>query len=538
MRINTLISLALLIVTLSVYWQTGTHEFINFDDPGYVTRNRMVQGGITGDSIAQVFSATMEANWHPVTWLSHMVDYQLFGLSASRHHLMNSFLHGANSVLLFLVLNCITGFRWRSAFVAALFALHPLHVESVAWVAERKDLLSTMFLLLTIAAYAGYARRRSVVWYLGAVVLFALGLMAKPMLVTVPFMLLLLDYWPFGRWQASSGNGCHPTGSYQATTAARLVLEKSPFLLLATISSVITYIVQQNAAGKDLILEGATITMRVENALLAYVRYLSKTVWPADLAIIYPFEYFPSRWSVAGAALLMVVVTMLIGSVWRRHPYLAVGWLWFLCTLVPVIGIVKVGSQGMADRYTYIPLIGIFIMIAWGIPELTRGLRLHPYVQPFAAVCVLMILAVCTYNQTGYWKNSVTLYQHAISAGSSTSLLRNNLGSALMEQGKPADAAEQFNAALRIDRNDEMANFNLGLVYWQLGNAGAAIDHYAEAVRIKPGYTKAQANLGIALAGAGRYDEALVHFAAAVELEPGNLALRENLAILKSRMGK
>ncbi len=382
MRREILICLFLVLATLTVYWQVGNYEFVNFDDDKYIIENFHVQKGLTRDSVIWAFTATHVSNWHPLTWLSHMLDFQLYGLNPSGHHLTNVFFHLVNTLLLFLVLKLMTGALWRSGLVAALFAVHPLHVESVVWVAERKDVLSTLFWMLTLWAYLGYTKRPGVKRYLVILLAFALGLMAKPMLVTLPFVLLLLDYWPLKRIELGQSAIGLPAASQPSTIANkpgaqafRLLLEKTPMFVLAAVSSVVTFIVQKSGGAVGA-LETYPFKIRMANALLSYVIYLKKMIWPQNLAVFYPHpgQSLP-MWQAAGAGLLLVVVSIAVIRAGRRYPYLPVGWLWYVGTLVPVIGLVQVGDQAMADRYTYVSLIGLFIVVAWGVPDVARSWR-------------------------------------------------------------------------------------------------------------------------------------------------------------------
>ena len=524
------ICLALLLITLAVFWQASTHEFINFDDLSYVTSNPHVKGGFSRDNVFWAFTTTTEANWHPLTWLSHMADSQLFGLNPAGHHLMNVLFHGANTLLLFHLLFRLTGCHWKSAFVSAIFALHPLHVESVAWVSERKDVLSTLFWLLAIWAYVRYVERRDPLRYTLTLLFFSAGLMAKPMLVTLPLVLLLLDFWPLGRWQRSANVVDH-----QSCSPRRLVLEKTPFLFLAFASSFITYHVQQKE-GAVASLSLLPVYPRVENAFIAYVQYLSKTIWPSRLAIFYPFKFDLPIWQVAGSILLLACVTLLVWRKRRRYPYLFVGWLWYLITLVPVIGFVKVGSQSMADRYTYLPLIGIFIAIAWYFPALFKELRLRGDILAVTAAIILTLYALCAYKQLGYWQNSITLYNHSVSVTSPNSFILDNLASAYLERGRLDEAIEQSKLALTIDPNDYKAHFILGLVYDRQGKTSDALVHYSESVRIKPDYIEALNNLGRILTLQGNYDKALDCFSAILNLDPDNQNAQYNLKFVEQRL--
>ncbi|MBL7207805.1 MAG: glycosyltransferase family 39 protein, partial [Desulfobacterales bacterium] len=400
LRREGVVCLFLALTVLAVYWQVGNHEFVNYDDKDYITENQHVQAGLTLKSIAWAFTSTHAGNWHPLTWLSHMLDCQIYGLNPCGHHFTSVFFHILNSILLFLVFKRMTGAFWKSAFVAALFALHPLHVESVAWAAERKDVLSAFFWMLTMGSYIRYVERPGTNRYLLVLLFFALGLMAKPMLITLPFVLLLLDYWPLGRFHVRKPEAAQPseekpqkdtkskkrksrkrlaknavqakktTGSdYQWSLALSLLWEKIPLFVLAAASSVVTFFVQQSG-GAVRSLDALPLFVRISNALVSYISYIVKMILPHNMAILYPHPKDFSIWQVAGACLLLACISFIAIRSMKRYPYFAVGWLWYLGTLVPVIGLVQVGLQSMADRYTYIPLTGIFIIIAWGISDL------------------------------------------------------------------------------------------------------------------------------------------------------------------------
>src|SRR5512139_1612417 len=398
---SLIICLVLVVITAGVYLQAGDHEFINYDDPLYVTNNPQVKAGLTGKNILWAFSTTRASNWHPLTWLSHMLDVQLFGLNPRGHHLMNVFIHCVNTVLLFLLLTKMTATPWQSLFVAALFALHPLHVESVAWVAERKDVLSGFFWLLTLLLYVRYVNSPGTVRYLLVVASFAAGLMSKPMLVSLPLVMLLLDYWPLKRL----GTQASPVS---------LLKEKLPFFLLSLLSALVTMHAQK-AGGALKSMDVVPLAMRVENSLVSYATYIVKTVWPQDLALFYPFPLSLALWQVLASCLLLIAVSAGVVLLRKRHPYLLTGWLWFLITLVPVIGLVQVGGQAMADRYTYIPHIGLFVMAAWAVPELLKGMRRRRVVLAGAACVILAILTVVTWRQLGYWRDNITLYERTLS---------------------------------------------------------------------------------------------------------------------------
>jgi len=552
--------------TLVVYQQVRDHEFVSFDDPKYVTENAYVQNGLTFEGVKWAFTTKHASNWHPVTWLSLMLDCEISDEWARRCHTTNLLLHVANTLLLFYFLKRTTGTLWPSAIAGALFALHPLHVESVAWVAERKDVLSTFFWLLTMLAYVRYARRPGVWRYGWVLVLFALGLMSKPMLVTLPFALLLLDYWPLERFRPAAPKpygkrrkGRAKTGKNKEQTFLRLVLEKVPLFVLSAASCVVTLWVQR---GVEVSARVLSIQDRFSNAMVSYVVYLGKMVWPVRLAAFYPHAKTWPACQVAGAGLLLLVITVLM--IWRhRRGYTVVGWLWYLGTLVPVIGLVQVGVQSYADRYTYVPLIGIFVVIAWGAADLVKN---RPYRKIAAAVLAAVILAalgVCTWIQAGYWRNNIVLYKHALEVTRDNHLAHNNLGVVLRDQGKTAEAVEHFKAAVKIWPMyiDAAVNLAAGLVdegkpeeaisyctefldrrrgncllhnnfanaLKGTGRIDEAIEHYRKALEFDKNAWQVHCNLGMIMAGRGKIDEALKHYRAASKVNPNHPAVRNGL---------
>jgi len=431
---NSLIYLALTISVLLVFWQVRDFGFVEFDDGAYIYENQHVLNGLTRDGIHWAFTTGHEANWHPATWLSLMLDCQWFGTNPGRMHLVNVFWHLANTLLLFGALKRMTGSLWPSAFVAAAFALHPMHVQSVAWITERKDVLSTFFLLLTLAAYAGYVRRPSAFRYAAALLLFALGLMAKPMLVTLPFVLLLLDYWPLNRFegawpQKNSGRQAGPSvpATDNHSILLRLLIEKVPFIALSVVSSVITFLVQRGAMTP---MDGLGRKDRIFSAAMAYFEYIKKLFWPGDLAVLYPLgqpgDILPGQFALCVLLLLGVTLLVLLGG--RRRPYLPVGWFWFVGTLVPVIGLVQVGSQAYADRYTYIPYIGLFIMMAWGVPDLLKKWKYRKEILLALSALSILCLSIITWTQVGYWQDSITLYDHTLKVTDNNWFIYNNRG--------------------------------------------------------------------------------------------------------------
>ena len=417
-----IISLLLITAILIAYWQVKDFDFICFDDKLYVTENHHVQAGLTVKGFTWAFTTFHASNWHPLTWLSHMTDCELYGLNPMGHHWTSLQFHIANTLLLFFILQYMTGALWRSAFVAALFAMHPLHVESIAWVAERKDVLSTFFGMLTLLAYCRYAKQPSLAGYLLIILFLSMGLMAKPMLVTFPFLFLLLDFWPLERLRSE--------------TVSRLILEKIPMLVPVVISSCLTFMAQQSS-GAVKSLGSFSLTERIANAFISYVSYVYKAIWPHNLTAFYPHpgNSLP-LWQVFGAILLIGGASFLAIRSLKKYPYIAVGLFWYLGMLVPVIGLVQVGPQAMADRYTYIPMTGLFIIIAWGFSDLSTKWHYRKIVLTLFAVIILSVLAVSTFFQLGYWRNSVALFERAVSITENNYLAHNNLGAALLEKGK------------------------------------------------------------------------------------------------------
>ena len=538
------ISLFFIVATLVAFWQVRNHEFINLDDNVYITDNRHVQDGLTLEGVTWAFTAIHAGHWHPLTWLSHMLDCQIYGLKPGGHHLTNLAFHIANTLLLFFVLERMTGALWRSCFVAALFALHPLRVESVAWVAERKDVLSTFFWMLTMWAYIRYVERPKLHRYLLALLFFALGLMSKPTLVTLPFVLLLLDYWPLRRFQSSplkmnpkSSSSKPKNNSDQMSTVLRLIREKAPFLVPSAVLSILTAFAAQKA-GAMISLEYYPLETRIINALVSYVSYISKMIWPRRLAIFYPYpETFP-LWKVAGAVLLLSFLTFLAIRAARKYPYLAVGWFWYIGTLVPVIGLVQAGMQAMADRFTYVPLIGLFIMITWSVTDILGGWRYRRVVLSISAGILLSILMIVTRVQVQRWQNSITLFQHSLDVTANNYLIHTNLGNALAQHGKYQEAITHVTEALRIKPGLEVAHYNLGAILARQGKIQEALTHFVAALRIKPDYSEAHYSLGLAFAGQGKIQEAITHFAEAVRIKPDNAEAHNNLGVALVGQGK
>lgn len=546
MRPDILVCLILVIITLTVYCQVSNHAFINFDDDVYVTDNRNVQAGLTSENLKFAFSYIERTYWHPLTWISHMLDCELFGLNAGMHHMVNLIFHIANSVLLFLIFQRMTGARWRSAFVVALFALHPINVDSVAWVSERKNLLSTFFWMLTMLTYVWYAERPSFFRYAIVFIGLALGLLAKPMLVTLPFVFFLLDYWPLGRFRFEQmGNICNEAvakpifGSAKRSKAFRLILEKVPLLALSAITINLSSSSVQDH-GIVLSMESVPMKLRIANALVSYIKYLGKMIWPQHLAIYYPFPKIIPVWQTVSAFMLLVFISVLVIKALKRAPYLAVGWLWYLGTLVPVIGLMQAGLwPAMADRWAYVPLIGIFIMVAWGISDLATRWQCKKTWVFLAAATVLSVFMVTTWLQVRLWADSITLFEHALKVTTNNFVAHNNLGIALQEQSRMAEAINHYHEALRLNPGYAKAHNNLGVALQKQGRVTEAIRHYQEALRLNPLYAESHYNLGFILGEQGRTTEAIYHYIKALQIKSDFADAHNNLGnalVLKGKV--
>jgi tetratricopeptide (TPR) repeat protein len=513
------ISLSLAALTLLVYFQVYSFQFVNFDDHETILNNTHIQNGLTLAGLRWAFTASYAANWFPVTWISHMLDFQLFGLDSGWFHLVNVIIHIASVMLLFALIRRMTGRLWESAFVAFVFALHPLHVESVAWVTERKDVLSAFFWFLTTWLYLDYVNRPNFQRYLVALGAFCLGLMSKQMLVTLPFVLLLLDYWPLARTKT--------------TAISRLALEKAPYFALSLAASLIVYRVQHLAGAVQSV---ATIPLatRAANAVISYAAYLWQFVWPSGLAMFYPYPPSLPVWQIAVSAMLLAAISALV----IRRPYLTVGWLWYLGTLVPVIGLVQVGQQTRADRYTYIPLVGISIMLAWGAAELMERYPARKFaLQSVAAVFCLGWLAV-SWTQVETWRNSNTLFEHAIASTENNYVAHMNLGEALTEQGRTKEALQHLYTSLEEKPENADGHDTLGAVLGQLGRTDEAAAQFREALRIQPNDWEAHANLGNVMLAKGQMAAAVDEFRAAVKISPDLATAHLGLAAALLNLGQ
>lgn len=545
-----IICIALIFLTLAVYWRVNGFDFIALDDPQYVFDNPNISQGLSARSISWAFRPSYDVGaWQPVVWLSFLLDYEFSGLDPGAFHLTNALIHAAVVAFLFIVLTAMTGYVWRCAFVAAVMAVHPLHVESVAWIAERKDVLSGLFWMLAVLAYARYAAAPSVGRYVLVVAAFFLGLMAKPMVVTLPFVLLLLDYWPLRRMQGTRdreqrtvGNGPqHPTPNTHhplSNPIHQLLVEKLPLLLLAAGSSVMTYIVQRGSGAVNT-LEVLGPTVRLANATFSTVAYVCKTVWPAKLAVIYPHpgDSLPA-WQVAGSAALIAAVTLLVWLARKRRPYLLVGWLWYLITLAPVVGIVQFGVHGMADRFTYIPLIGISIMVAWKLPDLFARSRAGAAALGVTGAIVIIALAVAAYLQIGCWRDSVTLFSRAVAVTSGNYVAEDCLANALDQAGDTQQAERHYRAALRTNPAYAIAHYNLAALLTRQDRQSEAFEHLLAAVKHDPARYQAHRDLGVILARQDKLDDAAEHLRAALTLNRNDHVSHDYLGVILFRQGR
>jgi protein O-mannosyl-transferase len=515
LRPQIFICIFLISVTLIAFWQVRNNDFINLDDNLYIIDNPFIQQGLTVKGIRWAFMSAYSGHWHPVAWLSHMVDYSLCGLNPRGHHMTNLLLHIANALLLFLLLQRMTGKTWQSCFVAALFAIHPLHVESVAWVAERKDLLCAFFWMLTIWVYVRYVEKPTLHRYLWIILCFMLALMSKPMAVTLPFTLLLLDYWPLGRFKLQKGRvstGSLLSGVFKTdgrgTLILSLVSEKFPLFLIATAAGIFTIFVHLGS-GAISSFDNVPLGIRIENALVSYISYLAKMLWPESLTILYPHPMSLPISKVAAVTLLLVMITIILIWIRTKHPYGIVGWLWYLGTLVPVIGLVQAGIQAMADRFTYLPLIGIFIIFAYGVPDILSSWHHQRVALAISGGSLLLILVMITICQVHRWENSVTLFDYALSVTPDNALIHNNLGVTLMRQGRDSEAILHYSRALEIKPNYADAQFNMGIVLSRLGKTQAAIVALEKAIQLNPNSGNAHLALAKIYLEIGRRDLAL-----------------------------
>jgi tetratricopeptide (TPR) repeat protein len=523
-KVDLLICLVLALSTLLAYWDISSHQFVIIDDPVYVTQNPYVQSGLTLQSVKWAFTTTKAEFWHPLTWLSYMLDTQVFGGQPGGYLFTNLLLHVLNAILMFVIFQAMTHKRWQSAFVAALFALHPLHVESVAWIAERKDVLSSFFWLLTMGVYVHYVQRPGRNRYLALCLILTLGLMAKPMLITLPFVLLLLDYWPLCRCTVEK-----PI-SASISSALSLIREKIPLFVLAAIFSLTTFWVQKTGGGISSG-EQYSFTDRIYNAIISYTGYMWKTIWPHKLAVFYPFPDNFSIWKVGGAAFLLLSITMLAFKSIRQYPFFIVGWLWYLGTLFPVIGLIKIGDFSLADRYTYIPLTGIFIIITWGISEISVKLPLKKLILVAGAAITITGLSAASHFQVQRWNDSFTLFEHALQVTEKNYYAHYGLGHALAGQGNWDQAVSHFLKAVQLKPSKATLQNDLGRVLASQGKLKKAAVHFTKALDINPQLPAAHFNLANVLVAEKEFNLAVYHFSEALKLHPDFAASNSSTAI-------
>ena len=538
-RLQKILLIGLLAAAVVILYEPVTSFEFVYDDDLYVARNSRVQGGLTPDGLRWAITTYHGGNWHPLTWLSHMADIEIHGVGAGGHHVTNLLIHLASTVLLFIVLSAMTGATRASGLAAAFFAVHPLHVESVAWVSERKDVLSGFFWILTIGAYVRYVRRPSLHRYLVVLVSFVLGLLSKPMVVTLPFVLLLLDYWPLNRLtgsvtvfdrQVSSGST-----SFQSA-AWRLIAEKIPLVLLAASICIVT-IVAQRDAGAMLPLEKIALGERVANALVSYALYLKKTVFPVSLAVYYPHTGMPPAWKIVSAAVLLALLSCVALKTARNLPFLIVGWLWYLCALVPVIGLVQVGSQALADRYTYIPLIGLYLAVAWGVKSLIES---RPALKrPMTAIVVLVFsgLLFLASNQVMTWRTGVALFEHAVAVTTFNPVAHNNAGAAYLDRNECGKAVPHFLKAIEQKQDYASAYCNLGICAGRENRMDEAMRYFTQAIALDPDFTKPRIERGLLQAVRGNLDRAREDLLDALRIDPGHDGAHTNLGMISLQQG-
>lgn len=523
-RIVIGICVALALLVWIAFGQTIQYGFVNFDDDVYVYRNPHVTDGLTQSGARWAFTHVHSSNWHPLTWLSHMLDAQVYGLNPGGHHTTNLLIHAVTTILLFLLLWRMTGFVWRSAFVAAVFAIHPLRTESVAWIAERKDVLSGLFFVLTLAAYVWYARHA---WSFGryavVAIMLACALMAKPVAVTIPFVLLLLDYWPLKRWVPSERH----------SVPWRVIVEKIPLLALSSGLCVVTIFAQEQAVS------AIPLLARIDNAAVSYIIYLRQMIYPSGLVVFYPFpETGLPLWEIVGAFALLIGISACVFAARRRQPWLLFGWLWYLGMLIPMIGILQVGSQAHADRYTYLSQIGLYLALAWAVPESAIRWPQDRLVLSGACAAIIASLVVCTRNQVSYWRNSETLWTRTLAFTSGNVIAQNNLGNALLDEGNVEQAIVHFENARAIKPDDPKAAFNLGNALIQKGRLNDGIENLTQALQFKPDYAEAHINLASALLKADKVDNAIDHYQRALQIEPNQATAWNDLGYALLQKGK
>jgi len=508
----------LAIITFAAFWQVDQFEFINFDDNVYVSENVVVQSGLTQEGFFWAFGTKYFGLWNPLVWLSFMADYEFYGLHAGGYHVTNLILHILSTLLLFRLFSTMTGEIWKSAFVAAFFALHPLHVESVAWVSERKDVLSAFFWMLTLCLYVFYTEKQSIKRYLLVVFSFVLALLSKPMVVTLPVIMILLDYWPLKRFENQKG---------LSDTIVWQLREKLPLLALSVVIVIITFYNPNESFPHKII----PLDIRLANAPVAFVTYVVKTFWPHDMAIFYPFPSQIPVWQIIGSVLLIIIMTAAVLAIVKRLPHLFVGWFWFIITIAPVIGILQIGDFAMADRYHYLPSIGIAMMLAWGIPHFIKREVLRKYILLPVALVFLASLAFLACQQCAYWRNNIELWNHAIQVTEDNYMAHNNLASALLEKGETEKAMHHYHEAIAINHYPA-AYYNIGVIYYRMGQHQQSIEYFKKAIREKADYAAAYFNLGIVYQTLGLPQQALEQYNEATRLLPAHANAYNNKAFI------
>jgi protein O-mannosyl-transferase len=520
-RQRLIVYIVLAVVTLAVFWQVNHFDFINFDDNIYITGNSIVQSGLTLEGIRWAFGSKYFGLWNPLVWLSFMLDYQLYGLNAGGYHLTNLILHILSALLLFWLFNRMTGSLWSSTFVAAFFALHPLHVESVAWIAERKDVLSAFFWMLTLCLYVYYTEKPVTKRYLLVILGFISGLLSKPMIITLPVIMILLDYWPLRRFESHKG---------------KIFLWQLKEKILFFILSVILAFITSYTPGSSMDVKNIPLISRLANAPVAFVAYLGKTFWPQDMAIFYPMlEHIP-LWQVGGAIILIIIISVTVIVTIKYLPYLFVGWFWYTITILPVIGIIQIGDFAMTDRYHYLPSIGIAIMLAWGMPFLFPGTTTRKKILFPAAIAFLAILTFLSWKQCGYWRNNLELWNHALNVTKDNYMAHNNLASTLLEEGKIDKAVYHYKKAISIN-NYSSARYNMGIIYYRLGQYDQAIESFNQAIRVSPDYAAAYYNLGIVYFSLRQYQRAAENYSEAIRIMPNHANAYNSRAFIYLHQG-
>ena len=542
-RLHLFMVFSLVVLTAALFSPVLTHDFINYDDTDYITENPKVTSGWTREGLIWAFTSRLHGHWHPLTWLSHMTDYHIFGAHPAGHHFVSLLLHLANTLILFLFFNRITGALWKSAFLSALFAIHPLHVESVAWTADRKDILCAFFWMVSLWLYYRYTQRPSVGRYGLLVLGFVSALASKSMAVTLPFVLLLIDYWPLNRF--AQPNAVRPQKAEMRWVAGlirsrffALAIEKTALFVLLLIAVLITLAAMRyEAPSLKWVVKILPSQVHVSNALISYVSYIGKMFWPADLSIAYPYFINIPVKNTAAAGIFLVGVTVFAWRMRLKKPYLFVGWLWYLITLLPAVGLIKSGPHAPADRYTYLPLIGLFIILTWAIPDVTKRWRNRNIIIAFMAIVVLSIMATWTVFQLGYWKNSETLFRRAVAISDINWIAHNNLGNALARQGRLDEAIFHYQKSLGVKPDNAKAQNNLGAVLTRKGRTKEAIFHLQNALDLKPRFFEARFNMADALTRQGEYKEAAIYFEKALRLKPDDTATLLNFGVVRDRMG-